>query len=188
MDSIPLVDGIYPSMHRGGTSIFSLVARLLAPVSSLEIALPFAAHIERDVYDLQAAIYYHEANALVLDFGILALASLIDNGDVIIGGNALAGMAKLMVSATGLSHVTTNRGRRIPVAYAWNIERIQILTAPRIVTKHPSGQAVLIPNEQRLVYHDVESTDIVCSLDEWPYSDPMASILLTCSPLGIAAG
>ena len=135
---------------------------------------------QRDVYEVQAQVVCVLAGAWVIDFGVKAFQQSrpprkIREGDWI-SASIYLGIDPFFYFEE-LAHV---RGMP-PLIYRWFIRNIRLQTAPFVETLDDRGRRILIRDESKSAYREIEQTDA------WHDDDGHADYLLECELLDAQA-
>lgn len=166
-------DGNYPDFYRGQIAEFAVefFPHEVIPLREGEKAVR---HLGDRRYQVVAKIVHLTREAWVLDFGIRAFQDAPPPANLTVGMYVTADVW-LGVDPYFYFEFLFKTPGMPPLIYTWQVESISQQTAPFIESREPDWQRVLVRDETRLGYKDIERTDA------WDDDDGYAEYVLHCS-------
>jgi hypothetical protein len=185
-DSMPLIDGTFRAVRCGDAVTFGVRLNFDQPPKEVVGSRTSATYTAHGLYDLTARILELRGNDCIVDFGLLASSEHDELSSDFETGRLVYGKSALWLAGDETRTVAISPVERRPIAYRWNIERIQAVTVRRSLLSHDRFGDGYFPDIATARYHDVDSTEIIIPNRRWPFEDSLWFVLLHCHDLGSA--
>jgi hypothetical protein len=127
-------------------------------IRSSEARLKSAKRLGAAKYEINGEVIYLKDEVWLLDFGICAFQKSAPPRELSVG-QFVAGEISLGIDPFFYFERLYTLSGMPPLVYSWKINSIGQQTAPFIETREPSGQKVLVRDENKLGYKSIEATD-----------------------------
>ncbi len=168
-------DGNYDDFSRGQTARFAIefYSKDLSPSTSTEKR---ADRIKESNYSANGQIVFVNEQCVVLDIGVLSYRQF-SPPEWMQAGAWVCGDLYLGIDPFFYFEDLAHTAGMPPMIYEWQLNRIEIETAPFIETLDESGRRLLTRDETKSAFREIERTDA------WKDDDGNGAYVLHCSML-----
>jgi len=170
-------DGNYDNFETGQVAEFALefYSKTFQPSNTKQKSFK---RLGAAKYEITGEVIYLTPEVWVLDFGICAFQESKPPEGINVG-SFVAAEIYLGIDPFFYFERLYTLPKMSPLIYSWKINSIGQQTAPFIETREPSGQKVLIRDENKLGYRTIAKTDA------WKDDGGSAEYVLTCTRLNV---